>query len=73
MSNSTINPNVFSLSFLWQQATTESMNEKFGQEEETDDYYEFTAEDYYKLLATKKEGNIDHSNSNQGVAHIHNF
>ncbi|KEH25430.1 hypothetical protein MtrunA17_Chr6g0458911 [Medicago truncatula] len=36
-------------------ATTESMNEKFGQEEETDDYYEFTAEDYYKLLATKKE------------------
>jgi len=35
-----------------------------SKEEETDDYYEFTAEDYYKLLATKKEGNIDYSNLN---------
>lgn len=24
--------------------------------EETDDFYEFTAEDYYRILATKKEG-----------------
>lgn len=27
--------------------------------EETDDFYEFTAEDYYRILAAKKEGNID--------------
>lgn len=27
--------------------------------EETDDFYEFTAEDYYRLLATKREGNGD--------------
>lgn len=27
--------------------------------EETDDFYEFTAEDYYRVLGTKKEGNIN--------------
>lgn len=27
--------------------------------EVTDDFYEFTAEDYYRILATKKQGNID--------------
>ena len=26
--------------------------------EEPDDFYEFTAEDYYRLMATKKEGMI---------------
>lgn len=24
--------------------------------EESDDFYEFTAEDYYRVIATKKEG-----------------
>jgi len=27
--------------------------------EETDDFYEFTAEDYYRILATKKQGNMN--------------
>jgi hypothetical protein len=31
----------------------------FPEEEETEEFYEFTAEDYYKILATKKEGKID--------------
>lgn len=26
--------------------------------EESEDFYEFTAEDYYRVLATKKEGNV---------------
>lgn len=26
--------------------------------DEPDDFYEFTAEDYYRILATKKEGNL---------------
>lgn len=28
------------------------------EEEETDEFYEFTAADYYKLLGTKKEGKL---------------
>lgn len=28
--------------------------------EEPDDFYDFTAEDYYRLMATKKEGNNQH-------------
>lgn len=28
--------------------------------EESEDFYEFTAEDYYRILGTKKEGNFDH-------------
>jgi len=31
-------------------------------EEVTDDFYEFTAEDYHRLLAAKKEGNDDTTN-----------
>lgn len=31
----------------------------FNTSEETDDFYEFTTEDYYRILATKKEGNIE--------------
>ena len=27
--------------------------------EETDDFYEFTAEDYHRILATKKQGNMN--------------
>lgn len=27
--------------------------------EEGDDFYEFTAEDYFRVLATKKEGNTE--------------
>ncbi|KAG5082800.1 hypothetical protein JHK84_052838 [Glycine max] len=40
--------------------------------EETDDFYEFTAEDYYRLLATKKEGNDDtnHSMSKGAVIRV---
>lgn len=29
--------------------------------EEPDDFFEFTAEDYFRILATKKEGNTMHS------------
>lgn len=31
-------------------------------EELTDDFYEFTAEDYHRILAAKKEGNDDTTN-----------
>ncbi|MCI32828.1 hypothetical protein A2U01_0054042, partial [Trifolium medium] len=31
--------------------------------EEPEEFYEFTAEDYYKILATKKDGKIDPNHS----------
>ncbi|TKY63138.1 Plant UBX domain-containing protein 1 [Spatholobus suberectus] len=36
-------------------ALSSSSNAVFSNGEETDDFYEFTAEDYYRLLATKRE------------------
>ncbi|RDY12850.1 Plant UBX domain-containing protein 1 [Mucuna pruriens] len=39
-------------------ALSSSSNAELFNGEETDDFYEFTAEDYYRLLATKKEDKL---------------
>ncbi|RVW14162.1 Plant UBX domain-containing protein 1 [Vitis vinifera] len=40
---------------VFETSTTSQTPDEASNSEETDDFYEFTAEDYYRILATKKE------------------